>query len=242
MKSSLKERLARLGSIQDVSRVVCGSPLVLSLSPSRAATQVLTVPATLALAKRGLTLLKAKRVIEEMLDRGRAVAQIPTVEDETALARELEEAGCSASRMGRPEIDVRALRERLGLTQDQFALRYALDVDTLRNWESRRRHPDAAALAYLGVIASLPEQVSMVLEQPLAPTRASMAEAVRLRVMAVGVMEALHPGRSRENRRMVGRVPDETLADVLKAAEDVVTARIESAAKPEPEAPSRIPA
>lgn len=173
MKSSLKERLVRLGPIQDVARVASGSPLVLSLSPSQAAEEVLTVPATLALAKRGLTLLKAKRVIEEMLDTGRAVAHIPTVEDETALARELGAAGCRASRLGRLEVDVRALRERLGLTQDQFALRYALDVDTVRNWESQRRHPDAAALAYLGVIASLPEQVSLALERPLASTRAT---------------------------------------------------------------------
>ena len=171
MKSSLRERLARLGPIQDVSRVASGSPLVLSLSPSQTAKEVLTVPATLALAKRGLTLLKAKRVIEEMLDSGRAVAQIPTVEDEATLAHELGEAGCCASRLDRPDVDVRALRERLGLTQDQFALRYALDIDTLRNWESKRRHPDAAALAYLGVIASLPEQVSMALQRPLASPR-----------------------------------------------------------------------
>ena len=173
MRSSLKERLGRLGPIQDVPRVASGSPLVLALTPNRAAEAVLTVPATLALAKRGLTLLKAKRVIEEMRDAGRAVVEVPTVEDEAALAGELSAAGCRASRLGRAEIDVRALRERLGLTQDQFALRYALDVDTLRNWESRRRRPDAAALAYLGVIASLPEQVSRVLEQPLAGARQS---------------------------------------------------------------------
>ncbi|WP_430912392.1 helix-turn-helix domain-containing protein [Methylobacterium sp. sgz302541] len=179
MKSSLKERLGRLGPIRDVPRVASGSPLILSLSPNRTAREVLTVPATLALAKRGLTLLKAKRVIEEMLDKGRAVARVPTVEDEGAMARELGEAGCRASRLDRPEVDVRALRERLGLTQEQFALRYALDVDTLRNWESKRRHPDAAALAYLGVIASLPEQVSMVLERPLASAQAPKAEPLR---------------------------------------------------------------
>lgn len=171
MKASLKERLARLGPIQDVVRVASGSPLVLSLRPSQPGAAVLAIPATLALAQRGLTLLKAKRVVEEMLDTGRAVARIPTVEDEAALARELGEVGCHASRLDRPAVDVRALRERLGLTQDQFALRYALDVDTLRNWEVRRWHPDAAALAYLGVIARLPEQVSLVLERPLASAR-----------------------------------------------------------------------
>lgn len=176
MRSSLKERLGRLGPIRDVSRVVSGSPLTLSLSPNREPAEILTVPLALALAKRGLTLLKAKRVTEELLDRGRVVVRLPLVEDEAALADELTAAGCSGFRLDRPEIDVRALRERLGLTQDQFALRYALDVDTIRNWESKRRHPDAAGLAYLGVIARLPEQASPALERPLASARPPMAE------------------------------------------------------------------
>ena len=42
------------------------------------------------------------------------------------------------------EIDVRAIRGRTGLSQMKFATRYGFSVDSLRNWEQRRRHPDPA--------------------------------------------------------------------------------------------------
>jgi putative transcriptional regulator len=44
-----------------------------------------------------------------------------------------------------PDINVRALRERLGLTREQFALHYGLEVETLRNWETGKREPDTTA-------------------------------------------------------------------------------------------------
>lgn len=57
-------------------------------------------------------------------------------------------------------IDVKTLRLRLQLTQDQFALRYGFNVTTLRQWEQGRRCPDKAARAFLTVIAHSPEIVS----------------------------------------------------------------------------------
>ena len=63
-------------------------------------------------------------------------------------------------------MDVRALRESLHLSREQFAMRYGLEVETLRNWETGRRDLDAAARSYLRVIANNPEQV----EQAYAPT------------------------------------------------------------------------
>ena len=52
--------------------------------------------------------------------------------------------------------DVRALRERLGLSQSEFARAYAIPLATLKGWEQGRRAPDATASAYLKVIARLP--------------------------------------------------------------------------------------
>lgn len=66
--------------------------------------------------------------------------------------------------VGSDEIDVKAVRERLGLTQEQFALRYGLDLNSLQNWETKRRRPDAAARSYLRVIERLPERTSEALE------------------------------------------------------------------------------
>ncbi len=64
---------------------------------------------------------------------------------------------------------VRSLRRALGLSQEEFALRYHIPVGTLRDWEQGRFEPDAAARAYLAVIAREPETVRRALEAPRPP-------------------------------------------------------------------------
>ncbi len=56
--------------------------------------------------------------------------------------------------------NVRRLRERLGLTQEEFAATYGIPVGTLRDWEQRRKMPDATARAYLMVIERDPKAVA----------------------------------------------------------------------------------
>jgi putative transcriptional regulator len=58
----------------------------------------------------------------------------------------------------------RPIRFRLGLSQEEFAARYHIPVGTLRDWEQGRFEPDAAARAYLHVIAQEPEVVRRALE------------------------------------------------------------------------------
>ncbi len=53
--------------------------------------------------------------------------------------------------------DVRAIREELGLSQQDFASVYRIPLATLKGWEQGRRQPDATASAYLSVIAGMPE-------------------------------------------------------------------------------------
>jgi len=59
--------------------------------------------------------------------------------------------------------NVRKLRARLGLTQAAFAVMYRIPIGTLRDWEQRRKFPDAPARAYLRVIARNPEGVAALL-------------------------------------------------------------------------------
>lgn len=61
------------------------------------------------------------------------------------------------------QVNVKRLRERLGLTQEAFAATYRIPVGTLRDWEQRRKNPDAPARAYLTVIARNPEAVAELL-------------------------------------------------------------------------------
>jgi putative transcriptional regulator len=62
-----------------------------------------------------------------------------------------------------PEIDIKAIRGRLGLTQQQFATRFGFNITTLRHWEQGRRVPDGPARAYLRVIDREPEAVEKAL-------------------------------------------------------------------------------
>jgi putative transcriptional regulator len=62
-------------------------------------------------------------------------------------------------------VNVKKLRERLGLTQEAFAATYRIPVGTLRDWEQRRKNPDAPARAYLMVIARDPQVVADLLCQ-----------------------------------------------------------------------------
>jgi putative transcriptional regulator len=57
-------------------------------------------------------------------------------------------------------VNVKKLRERLGLTQEAFAATYRIPVGTLRDWEQGRKNPDAPARAYLLVIQKNPEVVA----------------------------------------------------------------------------------
>jgi putative transcriptional regulator len=58
----------------------------------------------------------------------------------------------------------KSLRRALGLSQEEFAARYHIPVGTLRDWEQGRFEPDAAARAYLTVIAREPDTVRRALE------------------------------------------------------------------------------
>ena len=65
--------------------------------------------------------------------------------------------------MKRDTVDVAQIRRRLVLSQGGFAERYGLSLPTLRNWEQGARLPDAAARAYLTVIARDPDRVAAII-------------------------------------------------------------------------------
>ena len=64
----------------------------------------------------------------------------------------------------KPEsVDVSALRQRMGMTQEQFAARFGFSVATLRHWERGDRTPQGAALVLLNVINHAPDVVRAAL-------------------------------------------------------------------------------
>jgi putative transcriptional regulator len=60
-------------------------------------------------------------------------------------------------------VDVAAVRERVGLSQAQFAARFGFSVSTLRHWERGDRQPQGAALVLLNLIERDPPGVLRLL-------------------------------------------------------------------------------
>jgi putative transcriptional regulator len=58
-----------------------------------------------------------------------------------------------------PDVDVRAIRERYNLPQEQFAAMLGVAVGTVRGWEQGRRRPDGAARVLLRVAEKHPKAV-----------------------------------------------------------------------------------
>lgn len=61
------------------------------------------------------------------------------------------------------QVDVRAIRVRLNMTQQQFAIQFGFSINTLRHWEQGRRIPEGPTRAYLLVIDREPEAVQKAL-------------------------------------------------------------------------------
>jgi putative transcriptional regulator len=56
------------------------------------------------------------------------------------------------------------IRQKLGLSQEEFSSRFRIPLGTLRDWEQHRCEPDQAAAAYLQVIEHAPDTVMRALE------------------------------------------------------------------------------
>jgi len=102
-----------------------------------------------------------------------------------ALAIARGEADPSTYRVHVPaDVNVKSIRRRLKLTQDEFARRFAIPLGTLRDWEQGRRHPEGPARALLLVIAHEPKAVeralahSMIFDRGTVSTGASPLEPI----------------------------------------------------------------
>ena len=77
----------------------------------------------------------------------------------------IDDAQLGPPRLVAPGPDVRALRERLGLSQEAFAERFQLSLRTLQDWEQQRRVPEGPARVLLRVIEREPEAATRALAE-----------------------------------------------------------------------------
>jgi DNA-binding transcriptional regulator YiaG len=73
-------------------------------------------------------------------------------------AKAISQGKAKASRRFKLEsTDVKAIRESVGLTQDEFAKLMRVSIKTLQNWEQHRRQPTGPAAALLKIVSTSPK-------------------------------------------------------------------------------------
>ena len=169
--TELKEVFGRLGQVQDAARNQSGLRESLVLRPDRKASAINAIAATRTLAQCGITLLKAKRAVETLIVEEEIILTLPNVASRDRLVEGLATAGIQSKflRKGfliKSKSDtkkwVKKVRERAGLTQEQFAVTYGLDLKTLQKYEQGDSKPAASVQSYLQVIEADPEAVKRI--------------------------------------------------------------------------------
>ena len=84
---------------------------------------------------------------------------------EQAVAYAKDDTSSRAYRVHVPaHVDAKAIRTKLGMTQQAFAARFGFSVNTLRHWEQGKREPEGPTRAYLLVIERAPRVVEKALK------------------------------------------------------------------------------
>lgn len=156
--SSFRAALARQASGRATSLASSDFPTVRVLLRNANISQPVDVAR--ALKGLGLSLRKAHLVLDRLAEGKDVPAELDARAVEQEGLGHLLSLGVEAHRIAPPShVDVRAIRENLGLSQADFAARFGLELDTIRNWEQGRYAPDRAAVVLLAVIEHHPEAV-----------------------------------------------------------------------------------
>lgn len=107
----------------------------------------------------GVSVRMAKKTVDA-LARGRtAYVEAVAVGGYDKFRRKMAREKIAVHRLRSRDVDVKKLRARLGISQEDFAGRYGLDVATVRNWEQGRTKPDRPAARLLQLIDRDPDKV-----------------------------------------------------------------------------------
>jgi DNA-binding transcriptional regulator YiaG len=111
------------------------------------------------LVRAGTSVRTARKAVDDLAAGKTAYVEAPSVTDYALLKRKMQGLNVAVGRIALRAVDVKALRVRLGISQEAFAGRYGLDVATVRNWEQGRTTPEGPAAVLLQVIERDPEKV-----------------------------------------------------------------------------------
>ena len=75
-------------------------------------------------------------------------------------------AGQRVYKVALPEtIDVKAIRQKLHMSQQEFSQTFGFSIHSIRNWEQGKRHPKGPARILLTVISKEPQIVQNALSE-----------------------------------------------------------------------------
>jgi DNA-binding transcriptional regulator YiaG len=165
-KSSLKERLVRREDAR-------GNPRVPSISPTDSLPthslllkgEKIASPVEVALTLRnlGLSLRRSHETLNRLADGNLTAISLRTKRDSRTVIAQLAAMGVKAALIVRPETNAKAVRKVFGISQPEFATRFGLELDSVRNWEQLRYKMDPAARLLLKIIEKYPDVVQEIL-------------------------------------------------------------------------------
>lgn len=136
-----------------------GAPVKMILMPPTSRRLGDMFEAARLLVRAGVPVRAARKTIDDLVAGRTAFVEAPSVADYDALKRRMMSENVAVHRIAIHAVDVKALRARLGISQEDFAGRYGLDVATVRNWEQGRTKPEGPAAALLQLIESDPDKI-----------------------------------------------------------------------------------
>jgi len=102
------------------------------------------------------------------------------------------------------EVDVKAIRNRLGMTQAKFSDTFGFSLDAIKHWEGGRRTPEAPARTLLTVIDKNPAAVLTALNPAAFAAAVSSSERTTVHVSRHRKPQASR-GRAKRNVYSAGR-------------------------------------
>ena len=117
------------------------------------------------LVRAGVSVRAAKKAIDDLASGRTGYVEVTGGAGYAPLKRKMMSRNVAVHRIEARAVDVRALRARLGLSQEAFAGRYGLDVATVRNWEQGRTTPEGPAATLLQLIDRDPDKVVELLAE-----------------------------------------------------------------------------
>ena len=80
------------------------------------------------------------------------------------------------------EVDVKAIRDRLGMTQARFSNTFGFSLDAVKHWEGGRRTPEAPARTLLTLIDKNPAAVLTALNPAAFPATVGSSKPTTIHV------------------------------------------------------------